>query len=227
MKIATTIAAVSLALSPAVAQAGVVFDNGLPDGLDGNETVQWVQAEDFSFSANTTVTGAGVYLGGLGGIGNWDGSFQYGLFSDAGGSPGAALVGMTGASVTTINSGLPWLISDTAYLFAFNFATPFNAVGGTNYWLGIHAGVPGNTNRDDIYWTTTANNMTQPGHESDLGTFNNWADNRMEHAFFLIDGGNNGAVPEPATWALMLLGMAGTGFAMRRQRQTQKVRFAF
>ena len=40
-----------------------------------------------------------------------------------------------------------------------------------------------------------------------------------------------GAVPEPATWALMLLGMAGTGFAMRRQRQAQrraaKVRFAF
>ncbi len=28
-----------------------------------------------------------------------------------------------------------------------------------------------------------------------------------------------GAVPEPATWAMMLLGFAGVGFAMRRRRQ--------
>ncbi len=29
----------------------------------------------------------------------------------------------------------------------------------------------------------------------------------------------SGAVPEPATWAMMLLGFAGVGFAMRRRRQ--------
>ena len=37
-----------------------------------------------------------------------------------------------------------------------------------------------------------------------------------------------GAIPEPATWAIMLLGFAATGFAMRRRRAHQtKVAFAF
>ena len=35
------------------------------------------------------------------------------------------------------------------------------------------------------------------------------------------------AVPEPSTWMLMLLGMAGVGFAMRRkEKQTLRVRYA-
>lgn len=35
-----------------------------------------------------------------------------------------------------------------------------------------------------------------------------------------------GAVPEPATWALMILGFGAVGGAMRRRRLTAKVRFA-
>lgn len=46
-------------------------------------------------------------------------------------------------------------------------------------------------------------------------------------------GGNatfqpNAAVPEPATWAMMLMGFGAIGFAMRRRRQDRvRVRFAF
>jgi hypothetical protein len=37
----------------------------------------------------------------------------------------------------------------------------------------------------------------------------------------------NSAVPEPATWAMMILGMGAVGYAMRRrQKVTAKVRFA-
>lgn len=43
------------------------------------------------------------------------------------------------------------------------------------------------------------------------------------YLFNLINGDtitvNVGAVPEPATWALMTLGMAAVGFAMRRRRK--------
>jgi hypothetical protein len=35
------------------------------------------------------------------------------------------------------------------------------------------------------------------------------------------------AVPEPGTWALMLVGFAFLGASMRRQRQRQRVKFAF
>ena len=38
----------------------------------------------------------------------------------------------------------------------------------------------------------------------------------------------NGAVPEPSTWAMMLLGFGAIGFAMRRPRQNNvRIRFAY
>ena len=60
---------------------------------NGNEATLWLQAEDFTLGSSQNVTGAGVYFGGIEGIGAWDGSFQYFVFSDAGGQPGAALTG--------------------------------------------------------------------------------------------------------------------------------------
>ena len=42
-----------------------------------------------------------------------------------------------------------------------------------------------------------------------------------------VAGAPVGAVPEPTTWVLMLMGMAGVGFSMRRKtNQTMRVRFA-
>jgi hypothetical protein len=40
---------------------------------------------------------------------------------------------------------------------------------------------------------------------------------------FAINGSPVGSVPEPATWAMMLLGFGGIGFAMRHRRRTQEV----
>jgi hypothetical protein len=39
-------------------------------------------------------------------------------------------------------------------------------------------------------------------------------------------GVTGGAVPEPATWAMMLIGFGATGFALRRGRPAAQVRFA-
>ena len=36
----------------------------------------------------------------------------------------------------------------------------------------------------------------------------------------------NGAVPEPATWAMMTLGFGAMGFAMRRKQAATRIRFA-
>ncbi|MCA1652700.1 MAG: PEPxxWA-CTERM sorting domain-containing protein [Sphingomicrobium sp.] len=36
----------------------------------------------------------------------------------------------------------------------------------------------------------------------------------------------DGAVPEPATWAMMLIGFGAVGFAMRRQKVTAKISYA-
>jgi hypothetical protein len=38
-----------------------------------------------------------------------------------------------------------------------------------------------------------------------------------------VGAGATGTVPEPATWAMMLMGFAGIGFALRRQKRNQRL----
>ena len=206
------IASVSLALP---AHAAIIYDNGAPVTTDGNETTQWVQAEDFTLSGAATVGGAGVYIAGFGGIGEWDGNFTYFLFANSSGSPGTVL--QTGnVSVSPVDTGQAWDLDGNIFLFEFDFLSPFNATAGTTYWLGIHAS--SDWDRDEIYWVNTGSNGTIPGHESNGGTFDNWDWTGPDHAFYLTDGANT-AVPEPGTWAMMLLGFGAAGLALRRGRK--------
>lgn len=200
------------------ANATVIYNNGAPDSYNGNDATQWIQAEDFMFAGGANVAGAGVYLAGVGGVGNWDGAFTYYLFADSAGAPGAVL--QSGAvSPTVTDSGTPWCCGGDSYLFGFDFGSTFNAAAGSTYWLGIHAST--DFNRDDIYWVTTGLNGTALGQESDLGTMDNWISNSQEHAFYLTDAG---AVPEPGTWATMLLGFGMVGAAMRFRRSRRATR---
>ena len=98
-------------------------------------------------------------------------------------------------------------------MFTFNFGSAFVAAANTTYYLGIHASAAGSFDRDELYWAGSAVSGVS-GQESSNGTFNNWSANGNNHAVFL-DGS---AVPEPATWALMIGGFAMTGVAMRRRK---------
>ena len=44
-----------------------------------------------------------------------------------------------------------------------------------------------------------------------------------EASHIVIYGGNFTAVPEPATWAMMLMGFGAAGYAMRRRRSKQLI----
>ena len=217
MKTFATFAAVALAaisLSTA-ASAQVIYNNGGPNGVSGNDATQWVQAEDFNFASGGTVKGAGVYLAGFGDLSAWDGTLEYTIFGDSAGDPGAVLASGS-ASASAVDTGTPWGFGGNAYLLDFDFASDFTATAGVTYWLGIHAS--SNFDRDDIYWVTTAGNGTSTGHESDGGTFDNWSDNGQEHAFYLR-GDRTTAVPEPGAWALMILGFGAAGAALRQRRR--------
>ena len=218
------LAAVSVAAIVAPANAATIYNNGGPTPTDGNESAAWVQAESFTLTAASLVGSAGVYMSAFGGGGYNNSGFQYYIFANSAGTPGAVLT--TGSVTPTItNAGLNDAAGSPVKLFSFNFATPFAAAANTTYFFGIHANAAGNFTRTDIYWDKAAGNGTPTGRESAGGTFNNWSDNGNEHAFFLGDA-VGGAVPEPATWAMMLAGFGLTGAALRRRRQQATVTFA-
>ena len=214
----TRLALAASAFAAAAPAAAQIYNNGAPNSSSGNETTQWVQAEDFTFAGGANVAGAGVYLAGTnnGFLANWDGNLTYYLFDNNGGIPGTVL--QTGAVTPLVSdTGTPWCCGGNAYLLQFDFLSALVAAPGATYWLGLHAST--DFNRDEVYWVTTNGNSTSPGQESNGGTFTNWSSTGVEHAFYLTGDRLTGAVPEPGTWAMMLIGFGAVGFTIRRQRR--------
>lgn len=199
---------------PAAAQV-VAYDNGAPNGVNGNEMTQWVQADDFLLPTATNITGVRFWaIDDLENGPGYQGSIVWTIYGNGGTNPGAIL---HRAAV------VPTRIFDHATTFGssykYDFATGGLALAPGTYWLGLHNGPLTTDSHADTYWESTADNATIRGNE-DIAPFDSglWFNNENEHAFKLFT--ETGVVPEPGSLALLATGgMPLLGF-LRRRRQS-------
>ena len=123
-------------------------------------------------------------------------------------------VGSTGGITQTLSTN-----AGQSYLISFDLQ---NLFGGTpNFYEVLFGGVSlfTATNSAAFGYTNFSTTATALGVSTDLA-FNF----RHDPTFFALDNVSvtavNGAVPEPATWAMMLIGFGAMGVSMRRRRRT-------
>ena len=134
--------------------------------------------------------------------------WQYaGNYTGFGGGPYTAFGGGTAYIGASQTSGA------TVGLVAGMLVIPLNYLSGTE--LGTSTATFANTTLADLGATPGTYAWT-------------WGSEGTADSFTINVGLAQSAVPEPATWAMMLLGMGAVGFAMRRRaQQPPQVRFDF
>ena len=150
---------------------------------------------------------------------------------------GSVSMDLTGAGNTGPTSGINQNVTTVAgkkYNLSF-WVGNADGSGNSNYLLpstvnlSINGGslqpfTNSNTTHFDVNWLKFTTSFVATGSSTNLAFFNGTGvgDNETGLDNVVLTAG----VPEPATWALMILGIGAVGFAMRRRQQV-KVRFAF
>ncbi|MGB7407398.1 MAG: FxDxF family PEP-CTERM protein [Pontixanthobacter sp.] len=114
-------------------------------------------------------------------------------------------MGTTGATISTVGSGvnnldfIEVLLNGVAFDLTPNGRVQFGSLEGISTQAGTQ-------------------NLSVRGFSAGNGSF---------AGTIAFDPEVAAAVPEPSTWALLLLGFAGVGFSMRRRKQAPRVRYDF
>lgn len=190
-------------LSPAADATTIVFDNGGPlGGSNAGDATAFVEADDFSVSSATNISGGAVYIESQLGLFDWDGTFEYFFWSSVPSFPGVLLDSGVGTNLVLTDTAIPDFDgTDVIKMLEFDLATPFTAAPGTTYYFGIHLGSTYDLNW--IGWSSAA--LFQNQVASAGGTFDNWMSIGKGAAFYL----EGTVVPEPSTALLLGLGLLG------------------
>lgn len=157
-------------------------------GFETGDFTGWNQVNDTSF------TGVQGTFGGVAPIGNFQAFFGP---TD----PGGGGIIQTIATTAGASYGLSFFLA--------NLGNPPNAFG--LFWDGNFVSIDFDLSPFD--YTNITTTLTATGTATDLGFIF-----YHEPSFFLLDGiALEAAVPEPATWGLMIIGFAAVGTAMRRR----------
>jgi hypothetical protein len=143
------------------------------------------------------------------------------IYTDNSGSVGSLLHSGSFSLASSAVTG-----SDGYYTFKdFSVNLPNWSLNAGNYFLALNVG----PNQYDMHWTIPTSGFLAGGsYISSTGAPGSFTPYSWEHDFVLTGdvAGAAAAVPEPSTWAMMLVGFGAIGFAMRKQRQTVNYSFA-
>ena len=204
-----------LSLTAASSLAVPIFVNGAPNASSGNEMTSRIQADDFTLSALTSLTGVrfwAFYFTDL--AAGYLGEVEWTIYSQTAGQPGTIL--FSGLATPSISAGVADCCAGINGLFSFGLPNVLLSPG--TYWLGLHNGPTSQTEDENFYWQTTDTNASTRGLEQAVpfGS-SSWSNTNQEHAFEL-DGTISAAavgIPEPSTFYLTGIAMAIFGWKRR------------
>jgi hypothetical protein len=170
--------------------------------------------DDFSLAGATTITSVSAGILGYNGLSNFGNiqSYSVEIYSSLA-AAGANLIGDAGhaviapGSVTLTNPGYSYQPSALVVI-------PVSiSLAAGNYWLAVIPRVDFNGNGQSGIGGYGEGNATQANPNGGFGQGTTFSTGRV--AAYRIDG--TGAVPEPASWMLMVVGFGLAGASMRRR----------
>ena len=193
------------------ASAAVLYDNGPLNGAVDAFTINYGYAVSDSFTLTHAATVAGVNFGVWSQPGDTMSAIDWAITANASDYNPADAIGIGTAAVTTNFTGN---LGFGYYSLAVdNFSTgSVNLAAGTYYLVLQNAAT---NSGNPIYWDES--DGASSASDSGIGNLANFSRANVtgSESFQILSG----AVPEPSTWAMMMVGFGGLGAAMRSRRK--------
>ena len=192
--------------------AGLIYNNGLPNGIGGSEMSQWNEAASFTLGSAASLTNVRFWDV----QGSYYGSIHWQIYTDGGGLPGSLLYSGDATPTQVVDTSAR-CCSLTGYRDDFSVGS-LALSGGVTYWLALHNGPLSHDSLDRVYWASTG---TSPyGSASyDLTSDGVWVGQTYAKAFELF-GDSGSSAPEPDTIALTTLGIGAVLLLRAKPRKT-------